>query len=115
MMLVSGFILGMALVAFSFSDFWYLSIALIAFVGLGQTAGMTLANTLIQHYVEDEYRGRVMSILLMQFSLMSFSTFIAGLLSEIMGIQWAIGGLAMILILISLITVALVPRIRKLD
>ncbi len=115
MMLVSGLLLGLALAAFSFSSFWYLSIFLIAFVGLGQTAGMTLANTLIQHYVEDEYRGRVMSILLTQFSLMSFSTFIAGLISEIMGIQWAIGGLAMILILLSLIALIFVPRISKLD
>ena len=115
MMLITGFILGLALVAFSFSGSWYFSIGLIAFVGLGQTAGMTLANTLIQYYVEDEYRGRVMSILLMQFSLMSFSTFIAGLLSEIIGIQWAIGGLAAILIFISVIALVFVPRIRNLE
>jgi len=115
MLIIGSVIMGLALVGFSFSHWWAPSLFLIAFVGLGQTSGMTLANTLLQYYVEDEYRGRVMSILLTQFSLMSFSTFIAGVLSEIFGIQWSIGGLAMILILISLIALTSVPRITRLD
>ncbi|MFC2038649.1 MFS transporter, partial [Chloroflexota bacterium] len=115
MMLIAGFILGLALVGFSFSDSWAFSLALMAVVGLAQTGGMTLANTLIQHYVEDEYRGRVMSILLMQFGLMSFSTFIAGLLSEVLGVQWAIGGFAAVLVFLAVLGFIFIPRIRKLE
>ncbi len=115
MMLVAGLILGLALAGFSFSSSWYYSLALIVFFGLGQAGGMALANTLIQHYVDDKYRGRVMSILLMQWGLMSFSTFIAGLLAEGLGVQWAIGGFGTVLVLVSVMALVFLPRIRKLD
>jgi MFS family permease len=115
MMIISALILGLALVSFSFSSWWHLSLIIMPFVGLGQTGQMALSNTLIQYYVEDEYRGRVMSILMMQFGLMSVGTFIAGLLAESMGVQWAVGGFAAVLVLVSVLALAFLPRLRKLD
>jgi len=115
MLLISGLVLGIALVGFSASSSWYLSMGLIVFVGLGQTGRMTLSNTLLQYYVEDEYRGRVMSIYLMQFGLNSFGTFIAGLLAEGVGVQWAIGGFAAVLVFVAILALTFVPRLRRLD
>jgi len=115
MLLASGIVLGLALVGFAFSRSWYLSLVLIAFVGLGQASRMTLSNTLLQHYVEDEYRGRVMSLYTMELALSSFGTFFAGLLAEVIGVQWAIGGFAMVLILLAVLAMALVPRLRHLN
>jgi MFS family permease len=115
MLLVSSLILGLALVGFSLSSSWYLSLALIVFVGLGQTGRMTLGNTLLQYYTEDEYRGRVMSVYLMEFGLMSFGVFAAGLIAEAMGVQWAVGGFAIVLVFLSILALAFVPRLRKLD
>lgn len=114
-LLVSSLILGLALAFFSFSHSWYLSLGLIIFVGLGQTGRMTLSNTLLQYYVEDEYRGRVMSIYLMEFGLASFGTFSAGLLTEVMGVQWAVGGFAMVLVFLAILALVFLPRIRRLD
>ncbi len=115
MMLASSFLLGLALVGFSLSSRWPLSLGLIVFVGMGQMGQMALGNTLIQYYVEASYRGRVMSILMMQFGLMSFSTFIAGLVAEWAGVQWAIGGFAVGLVLLSVLALIFVPRLRNLD
>jgi len=115
MLVISGLVLGLALVGFSASSSWYLSMALIVFVGLGQTGRMTLSNTLLQYYVEDKYRGRVMSIYLMQFGLNSFGTFIAGVLAEGVGVQWAIGGFAAVLVFLAILTLTFVPRLRRLD
>jgi len=115
MLLASGVILGLALVGFSFSSSLYLSLALMVVVGLGQTGRMTLGNTLLQYYVADEYRGRVMSIYLMQFGLSSFGAFAAGLLAESMGVQWAVGGFAMVLVFLSILALTFVPRMRNLD
>jgi len=115
MLLVSGFILGAALVGFSFSSSWYLSMGLIVFVGLGQAGRMALGNTLIQYYVDDEYRGRVMSVYMMEFGLTSFASFTAGMMAEAIGVQWTLGGFAIVLVLVSLLALALVPRIRRLD
>ncbi|MBL7165584.1 MAG: MFS transporter [Dehalococcoidales bacterium] len=115
MMLGSSLLLSLALTAFSFSTTWNASLALIVFVGLGQSGQMTLAGTLIQYYVDPAYLGRVMSILMMQFGFISFSTFAAGLLAEAVGVQWAVGGFAMGLILLSVLVFAFVPRLRNLD
>jgi MFS family permease len=115
MFIGSSLLLSLALTAFSFSASWNASLALIVFVGLGQSGQMTLAGTLIQYYVDPVYLGRVMSILMMQFGLISFSTFAAGLLAEAVGVQWAVGGFAMGLVLLSVLVLAFVPRLRNLD
>ena len=115
MLLGSGLLLGLSLAGFSFSTFWYLSLGLIVLVGLGQTGRMTLGNTLLMYYVDDGYRGRVMSVYMMEFGLMSFGTFAAGVLTEKVGVQWALGGFALILTCLSFLALAFVPRLRKLD
>ncbi|MFH0768863.1 MAG: MFS transporter [Chloroflexota bacterium] len=114
-LIASSFILGLALIGFSFSSSWYASLILIAFVGLGQTGRMVLSNAMLQYYVEDEYRGRVMSILLMEFGLTSFGTFGAALLTEVIGVQWAVGGFAMVLVLLCILALTFSPRLRQLD
>lgn len=114
-LLVSSVILGMALAIFSFSSSWPLSLALMVLVGLGQAGRMTMGNTLLQYYVEDSYRARVMSIYIMEFGLTSFGVFAAGLIAEAVGVQWAVGGFAMVLILLTILTLVFVPRLRKLD
>ncbi len=115
MLLVSGLIMGVALIAFSFSTTWYLSLILIAVVGLGQTGRMALGNTALQTYTKDEYRGRVMSFLMMDQGLSSLGTFAAGLLAEGIGVQWAIGGFAMLLVFLCILTFIFVPRLRNLQ
>ncbi len=115
MLILSGLIMGIALIGFSFSNSWYLSLGLIAFIGFGQAGRMTLGNTLLQYYVEDEYRGRVMAIYMMEFGMASFSAFAAGLLAESIGIQWSVGGLSIILVIIACLTLIFIPRIRRLD
>ena len=108
-------ILGLSLVAFAFSRSWYLSLALVVFAGLGQTGRQTLGNTLLQYYARNDYLGRVMSIFMMERGLSSLGTFFAALIAERMGAQWAVGGFAMVLALLSIFGLAFVPRIRKLD
>lgn len=115
MLLFSGLILGVALTVFSFSSSWPLSLIVIVFVGLGQAGRMALGNTLIQYYVEDTYRGRVMSIYIMEFGLTSFGSAGAGLLAEGVGAEWALGGFSLALVLVSLVALVFLPRIRKLD
>jgi MFS family permease len=112
---VSGVVLGLALTGFAFSKSWPLSLVLIALVGLGQTGRMALSSTLVQSNVDSEYMGRVMSVFMMQFGLASFSTFLAGLIAQGVGVQWAIGSFAMLLVLVSVVVLVFVPHIRRLD
>jgi MFS family permease len=122
MLMVGSLILGLSLLAFSISPSYNIALITIVFVGLGQTARMTLGNTLLQYYVKDEYRGRVMSMMMMEFGLTSFIVGITGWLADIIGtrggydgVQWVVGGLAFMLVVLSVYVIAFVPRIRRLD
>jgi len=113
--LAAGVFLGIALTGFAFSTLWPLSLAMIALVGIGSTVRMALTNTLVQYYVDDKYRGRVMSLFMMQFGLSSLGTFASGLLAQRFGVQWAVGSFAIVLIALSILALMLFPRLRKLD
>lgn len=116
LMLMGGsLLLGVALIGFSASTSFNISLVMMVFVGLGQTARMTLGNTLLQYYVHDEYRGRVMSLYFMEFGITSFSVFFAALVAEKIGPQWAVGGLAVLLVILCIWVILFVPSIRKLD
>ena len=115
MFLFSSLIVGLALASFSFSSIWYLSLGAILFVGLGESGRRTLANTLLMYYVEDDYRGRVMSIYMMEFGLVSFGVFIAGVLAQVIGVQWSVGGFAIGLVALSILALFYSKRLRQLD
>ncbi len=115
MLIGGGVVLGLSLTAFSFSSIWWFSLLMILFVGLGQTMRMTLGSTLLQYYVENEYRGRVMSLYMMEFGLTSLGTFIAALLADFIGVQWSVGGLAIMLVVASILMFVFMPHIRRLD
>ena len=114
-MIISGCVMGLALVGFAFSRWWALSLIMVIFVGLGQTSNRTSGNALVQSYTEPEYRGRVMSFMMMELGFSSLGTFFAGLLADIIGVQWAIGGLAIALIIMSIIFATATKRLRQLE
>lgn len=113
--LTAGLVLGIALIGFSFSSHWYLSLVLITFIGLGSTVQMTLGNSLIQYYTDAEHRGRVMSFLMLGFGLGSLGSFFAGMLAEGIGAPWSVGSLAILLVIMSASLLAFSKRMHKLD
>ncbi|HUT67071.1 MAG TPA: MFS transporter [Dehalococcoidales bacterium] len=115
MMLFSGLILSLALIAFSFTAEWYLSLFLVVFIGLGQTGQTAIGFVLVQYYVDPNYRGRVMSFMMLGFGLSSLGVVFGGILADAMGIAWSIGGLAMALAVLSVAMIAFSSRLRKLD
>ena len=114
-LLLSSILLGVALIAFSVSRSFWLTAAIMLVIGVGQTGRMSLSNVLIQAYVDNEYRGRVMSIYMMEFAVVSFGVFFVGILSAIVGVQWAIGGTAVALLVFSVATYLFYPRLRDLQ
>ena len=115
MLLISGLVLGLALTAFSFSKAWILSLIIIVFVGIGQAGRMALGNTLIQYYVDPNYRGRVMSIYVMNFGLTSFGGAGAGLLTDALGPEIGLGAFSIALVVVSIVALIFLRRIRQLD
>lgn len=112
--LISNLTMGLTLLIFSFSTIWSLSLILMSFVGLAHASRMTLSNIMLQYYAAVEYRGRVMSVYAMEIGLISLGTFFAGLLTEAIGVQWALGIFSLLLAFISLGAIIFAPHLRKL-
>ena len=114
LLLVNAVCLGLALVAFASSTNYYVTLPIMLLVGAATAGRMSLGQVLIQSYSADAYRGRVMAVWMMQFSLVSFGTFGVGVLSEWLGPQVAIGGMAAGLV-VAMCLVAVFTPFRKLD
>ena len=115
LLLASMAIMGLGLSAFSASSIYFLSFALMFVVGVGEAGRQALNNVLIHTHVEDEYRGRVMSVFMMQVGTMSLGAFAVGLLAEVVGPQVALGSFAVLLIGFAGAVYAFVPRVRELQ
>ena len=90
---------GAALILFSFSHWYSISVAFLVPVGLFMMVQMASSNTLIQAMVPDRLRGRTMAVYSMMFMGMApLGSLLAGVLAQHIGAQWtvAIGGLCAI-------------------
>ena len=75
LLLASTVLLGLSLVAFAASTSYWLSLAIILFVGVGQAGYLGLMNVLVQTLAGTTHRGRVMSIYMMEFNVMQLLLF----------------------------------------
>jgi MFS family permease len=90
---------GTALILFSFSRRYLISVALLVPVGFCVMVQMASSNTLIQSMVPDRLRGRIMSIYSMMFmGMMPVGALLSGALAERIGAPWtvAMGGIGAI-------------------
>jgi MFS family permease len=83
---VAGSVFGVGLMAFSYSHFLWLSLILMSVTGFGIMVQMASSNMVLQHIVEDEKRGRVMSFFAMAImGAAPFGSLLAGTLAGRMG------------------------------
>jgi MFS family permease len=115
MLLGGGLLTGVALIAFSASSIFWLTAGIMVFLSIGQQLRMVLSNALVQGYVQDEYRGRVMSIYMMEMNLVMLGSFAVSVVAQMVGVQWALGSMATILVGLCVCTYLFVPRLRQID
>ncbi|MEI6141393.1 MAG: MFS transporter [Mariniphaga sp.] len=111
---IAAITFGTGLILFSFSRSFILSFALMIIVGLGMMLEMATSNTILQTIVDDDKRGRVMSIYTMAFmGTAPFGSFLAGTLAQTFGtpVTMLIGGISCILG--GLIFALKLPKLRK--
>ena len=78
---------GMGLIAFSFSRSLWLSLVFLVIAGCGFMVQMAASNTILQTIVDDDKRGRVMSLFVMAFiGTAPFGSLLAGSLSQRIGV-----------------------------
>ena len=107
--------LSITLIGFATSTSYYITLPIMLALGVVSAMRLSLGQVLVQVYSEPEYRGRVVSVWMMQYSVMSLGTFVVGMLAEFLGVQMAIGGMAALLLVVMLVVAAVGKPIRNLE
>ena len=87
-----------ALIGLAFSDWYWVSFCAILVAGLCHGYFVTCVQVMLQTLVEDHYRGRVMSVFALVWSLMFFSGFLLNTAGEWVGPRRALAGGAAIVL-----------------
>ncbi len=106
-------IFGLGLIALSFSRIFILSFFILIITGCGMMIFMASCNTVVQTIVEDNKRGRVMSLYTMAFmGTMPFGSLLAGSIANKIGASYTITISGIISIIAALIFIRQMPKIR---
>lgn len=103
------------ILAFSFSRDYFLSLSLLIMGGMGFVIFTTFNQTLLQLNVEDEYRGRVLSLYTMSQGLNPFGSLAMGFMaSQFLGTPHAIAAFCLLALVLAALTGAASKEIRNL-
>jgi predicted MFS family arabinose efflux permease len=115
LMLISGVVLGVALVLFANTQVFLLVLVLLAVVGATSNICMVTNRTLLQMNCDAPYLGRVMSAYMMMFGLTQLGTIPFGAFADRFGVPVVLAVLGAIFVLAIVLIWVMQPRIRKLD
>jgi len=111
---IAASIFSLGLLFFSFSRNIYLSVGLMLFTGFGMMMQMASTNTLLQTLVDDDKRGRVMSLYVMAFmGTAPFGSFMAGTLASTIGAPYTVLSSGVICLIGAIIFYKNLPELRK--
>src|SRR6185295_2635240 len=104
----------LALLGLAFSEWYWISFCAILIAGLCHGYFLTCAQVMLQTLVEDRYRGRVMSVFALVWSLMYFSGFLLNTAGSLMGPRLALAGGAAIVLAYVWLSLARASALRNL-
>jgi MFS family permease len=108
-----GSSMGVGLIGFALSRWLPLSLPCLTLVGMGGVLLMASSNTLVQTMVEDDKRGRVMSIFSMAFTgTMPLGNLLAGFVAGRVGPATTLAVSGTLCIIIALLFLRTIPRLR---
>jgi MFS family permease len=108
-----GILLGLGLLGFAGSRWLPLSLVFLAMAGQGGVLLMASSNTLVQTLVEDDKRGRVMSIFTMAFTgTMPLGNLILGTLAGRVGAAFTLAASGSVCLAIVFVFFRMIPKLR---
>ncbi len=114
LLLIGGsFMSGIGLLLVSAFPYYMAGAAIMVLMGLGDATRRTLNQTLILEVVEDQYRGRVMSVFMMNYGLMPLGVLPASLAIEALGGQMAVAILGFGMIAVTSVVLLTQRQLRE--
>ena len=114
LMLITGtFVTGIALLLVALLPFYTVALGLMVILGLGDAGRRTLNQSLIIEVTDPQFRGRVVSMFMMNFALMPLGALPAGVAAEFLGGQVVVGILATLLLTTGAVVLLSQKRLRE--
>lgn len=111
---ISSSVFAAGLILFSFSQNLFISLTLMIFTGFGMMVQMASTNTLLQTLVDDDKRGRVMSLYVMAFmGTAPIGSLVAGTLASKFGAPFTILSGGVICLMGGIAFALYLPELRK--
>jgi MFS family permease len=115
-LIVGSLLFPVSAIVFAHSRLFPLSLCCLALAGFGFVAQNATSNTLVQTYVPDHLRGRVMGVYtLMLFGTTPFCSLMAGTLAQVLNPTWAVTIGSSITLLFAVTVALAVPALRRPD
>ena len=113
-LLVATGLSAMAILVSTFVSIFIIAMVAMVVLGLGDAGRRALNASLLMEQADDEHRGRVMGIYMLNFGLTPFGAIPLGILAEATDIRLAFAIAGIVLGMSVLLTWILTPRIRRL-
>ena len=105
---------GMLIIAFAWSPWFPLSLILMFLMGTANSFYMITISTVLQVTVPDDYRGRVMGLWSLTWSLVPLGGAIGGSIAELAGTPVAVSLGGVLVTTMAILIAAFLPRVRNL-
>jgi MFS family permease len=113
LMLGAALSMGLALIFFSRSTFFPLSLAFLVMLGASQMSYMMTNNTVLQTSISDEFRGRVFSIYMLDHGFAPLGSLTAGIMADVLGAPTAVTIMGAAVTGLAIIAATRFPHIRR--
>jgi predicted MFS family arabinose efflux permease len=108
-------IFGLLIIAFAWSRSFPLSLGIMFLMGLANSYYMITMSTVLQIKVPDAYRGRVMGLWSLTFSLVPLGGTVGGTIAEYAGVPVAVSVGGTLVTTMAVLVAIFLPRVRQLD
>lgn len=105
---------GVALVLATVTAQYWIAVAVMLLLGVGDSGRRSLNSSLMLEQTEDAFRGRVMGLYMTNFGLIPLGAIPLAAIAELIGIRWAVAGAGALLVAAAAGTMLLTNRIRRL-
>ncbi len=112
-LLSAGGVAGLSMLAMAIFPIYIVAIIFMIGVGFGETIRWGLGQALIMEATDDEYRGRMMSLLMMSFGVLPLAMLPAGYAVDRFGAEATLYGMTILLLVATVIFIVMSPRLRR--
>ncbi|MDA0770113.1 MAG: MFS transporter [Chloroflexi bacterium] len=114
LLILSSFLSAAGLILVATVPIYSFGIIFMLLLGLGDAGRMSLNQALLMEIADDAYRGRVMSIFMLNFGLMPLGVYPAGVLSDLLGGKTVVGMMGAMLLIITAVILITQHQLRRL-